>query len=211
MSSRVFYGRIFLSSLLLLPIIFLLLGCAKDDILYQSAFEKSERAWLDFKASSANNYSYTVTGSSWVGQSWETKLDIRDGKIVKRSFHYNWIGGQGRPDGGWTEETVKAAFLALGYTVEEFEARFPEGALAEGEWVEEVKDFGSHSNSPAAVLWTLDEVYSFAKATWLAKRSDATTSFEAKNKGMISRCGFVPNGCQDDCFNGISISKIEAL
>lgn len=77
------------------------------------------------------------------------------------------------------------------------------------EWNEDVSSLNSHSNG--AVPLTLDEIYQKAKAEWLQKRGNADTYFEVKNNGMISQCGYVEHGCQDDCFRGIRISLIEKL
>jgi len=54
-------------------------------------------------------------------------------------------------------------------------------------------------------------VYEKARNNWLIKRSNTETYFEAKNNGIISSCGYVKDGCQDDCFNGITITLVEAL
>ncbi|WP_316803674.1 hypothetical protein [Pedobacter nototheniae] len=77
------------------------------------------------------------------------------------------------------------------------------------EWTEDKTSLNTHQDG--ATIRTLDEIYLEAKNNWLLKRKDAETSFEAKNNGMISSCGYVENGCQDDCFTGISISSIEKL
>jgi hypothetical protein len=58
---------------------------------------------------------------------------------------------------------------------------------------------------------TLDEIYDRAKSDWLRKRSNAQTYFEANNNGLISSCGYVEEGCQDDCFRGITIASVERL
>lgn len=77
------------------------------------------------------------------------------------------------------------------------------------EWVEDESSLNTHTNGAKPI--TLDEVYQKAKTDWLLKRKDAATSFEAKNNGLISAAGYVPNGCQDDCFMGIHIRFIEKL
>jgi len=77
------------------------------------------------------------------------------------------------------------------------------------EWTETGNEIGTHDGSAAAL--TLDEVYERARTEWLVKRSGAKTYFEAKNNGMLSSCGYVKDGCVDDCFTGISISSIQAL
>lgn len=77
------------------------------------------------------------------------------------------------------------------------------------QWEEDASSLGSHKGSAEPL--TLDEIYSLAKNNWLKKRKNAYTYFEAKNNGMISLCGYVEDGCVDDCFIGISIGYIEKL
>lgn len=83
------------------------------------------------------------------------------------------------------------------------------GPVITREWKEDETQLGTHDEGAAPE--TLDEIYAKAKSDWLLKRDDAKTFFETKNDGMISLCGYVPNGCQDDCFNGISIRFIRGL
>jgi hypothetical protein len=74
-------------------------------------------------------------------------------------------------------------------------------------WTETGTQIGTHSNG--IELLTLDDIYEKAKMQWLSvDRSKNRVVFEADNNGMISSCGFVPNGCMDDCFNGIRITSI---
>lgn len=80
----------------------------------------------------------------------------------------------------------------------------------EAEWVENGSEVGSHHNQAADPL-TLEDIYTKAENEWLIKRKDATTYFETGNNGMISTCGYIINGCVDDCFIGIHINNIEIL
>jgi hypothetical protein len=77
------------------------------------------------------------------------------------------------------------------------------------EWKEDENQLGTHQEG--AALMTMDEVYAKARDEWLLKRDNAKTYFEAKNDGIISLCGYVPNGCADDCFMGIAIKFIKGL
>lgn len=76
------------------------------------------------------------------------------------------------------------------------------------EWTENVLELGSHKDTPASDVLTLDEVYQRAEQDWLKKRKGTETYFETKNDGMISLCGYSENNCADDCFRGISIRNI---
>ncbi|WP_291103063.1 MULTISPECIES: hypothetical protein [unclassified Dysgonomonas] len=84
-------------------------------------------------------------------------------------------------------------------------------ANLELEWTENVLELGSHKNTPASDVLTLDEVYEKAKQDWLKKRKDTQTYFETKNEGMISLCVYSENNCADDCFRGISIANIKGV
>ncbi|MGE7777179.1 hypothetical protein ACQKLP_20845 [Chitinophaga sp. NPDC101104] len=75
-----------------------------------------------------------------------------------------------------------------------------------GEWTEDANAIGSHTAGAAAI--TMDEVYAKAKNDWLKKRENVKVYFESKNNGMLSTAGYVPNGCMDDCFEGIYITSI---
>ena len=157
-------------------------SCQKNEIEYENDFEKSYKAWQSFKVVSNNSYRYTVTASTWVGASWQTTLTVTNGKITRRHFKYTSLAG-----------------LA---------ANIPKEAQ---EWVEDENLINLHQSTDAAEPLTLDEIYHTARNTWLTKRKDAKVFFEAKNDGLISSCGFVPDNCQDDCFTGINIGSIEML
>jgi len=77
------------------------------------------------------------------------------------------------------------------------------------EWTENGTEISSHTSGAAA--WTLDEVYDKARNEWLIKRESAKVYLETKNNGLISSCGYVEDGCMDDCFWGINITSIKAL
>lgn len=61
-------------------------ACKKDTIAYRSAFDKSEQAWLAFKASSGNSYDYLVASGSWTGYGTETLISVRGGIIIARHY-----------------------------------------------------------------------------------------------------------------------------
>jgi hypothetical protein len=162
---------------------FLFASCKKSDFNYQSDFEKSYKEWIKFKGSSDNSYRYTVGGGSWVGLGWQTVITVNEGRVVQRYFKLSFPVG-------WTGTVPNANEI---------------------EWTENENEINSHEHTSATAAATLDEIYEKARSTWLKKRGNAKTYFEAKNNGLISSCGYVEDGCQDDCFNGISITSIELL
>lgn len=173
-------NALFLISALVLTIT----SCKKDTISNQSDYEKSYKAWQNFKQSVNNSYTYLVNTGSFTGYSTETTITVVNGAIKSRSYKSFKLdyAGQNVP--------VKTLIKA---------------------WVEDSSSLNTHGEYEGAELLTLDEIYAKAKSLWLAAdKSTNTIYFETKNNGLISSCGYVPNGCQDDCFNGIKISYIGA-
>jgi PKD repeat protein len=170
---------------LYLPAIILLLltaSCKKEDIAKQSEYDASYKAWINFKSSSKNSYSYTMVYGSWVGIGVTIKVAVNNGKIVSRDY----IKLQSRNDGTNKVDTVR-------------------------NWHEEAATINTHPNDAADAL-TMDDIYLKARTEWLkvdAKANDII--FEAKNNGIISDCGYVPNNCADDCFRGITITAVTTL
>ena len=78
------------------------------------------------------------------------------------------------------------------------------------EWTENEDEINLHSNSGADAL-TLDQIYDKARNEWLIKRKNAKVYLEHFNGGLISSCGYVVDGCVDDCFVGIKITYIVSL
>jgi hypothetical protein len=76
-------------------------------------------------------------------------------------------------------------------------------------WTEDKSNISTHTQGQEA--FRLDQIYAKAKNEWLKVDSKANDIyFETDANGLIASCGYVPKGCQDDCFNGITISSIQA-
>ncbi len=77
-------------------------------------------------------------------------------------------------------------------------------------WSETAGDLMSHPEGAEAV--TLDVIYGRCRQQWLTVNTKKhKTYFEKEHNGIISLCGYVPNGCQDDCFEGVRLSAFEWL
>jgi len=167
--------HLYLLTLLLLAIV----ACKKETIEHENSFDRSYKSWISFKAAANDTYRYHIVSSSWTGNSSETIITVKNGKVINRSY-------------------LAKAVVQPGNTI-----------TVISEWTEDEKSLNTHNDG--ATTLTLDEIYDRAKSVWLVKRKDAKTSLETNNNGMISSCGYIINGCQDDCFNGISISVIEKM
>lgn len=204
-------NRKFIVSFLVVAALFS--ACKKEDFAYEDAFNRSYKTWLDFKASSGDNYRYIVTGATWAGSAWETTITVKSGVVTQRDFRYTRFNDVWRPETGWTLNEVDEILVAFEKSAHALTEQEKDSFLAQLEWseTEEELDADAHAQSPAGALLTLDDIYDTARTVWLENRSDATVSFDAKNHGMLSSAGFVPDNCADDCFSGINIRSIEAI
>lgn len=71
---------------IMLLIASILTSCKKSDIEHESDFDKSYKKWQAFKTSSSNSYRYKTSFYSWVGNSSETTITVKNGKVVGRSY-----------------------------------------------------------------------------------------------------------------------------
>lgn len=68
------------------------------------------------------------------------------------------------------------------------------------------------SNEKGAKPLTMDDLYGICLAEYLvADPENNRVYFNTDELGLMVTCGFVPNGCADDCFQGISLSNFKWL
>jgi hypothetical protein len=79
-----------------------------------------------------------------------------------------------------------------------------------GTWIENAATLGTHQQG--APLLTLDDIYAKGKSEWLSvDKTKNDVIFETDARSLIATCGYVPNGCMDDCFSGVHIKSITGL
>lgn len=114
--------------------------------------------------------------------------------------------------GSWTGSSVETKFIVVNghVTGREIRLAYPPNSpaiLKDTTIVETGAALNTHREGHEVL--TLDQVYRKAQTEWLtADKKNNDIYFEANNNGMISSAGFVPKGCQDDCFTGITITEI---
>ncbi|MBL4676525.1 MAG: hypothetical protein JKY70_10030 [Mucilaginibacter sp.] len=77
-------------------------------------------------------------------------------------------------------------------------------------WTETGSDIGTHDDYAAKPI-TLDQVYAQAPKMINVNKQKNDIYFSVDDNGLIQSVGYVPKGCQDDCFNGVQIKDIKAL
>ncbi|MES2426520.1 MAG: hypothetical protein V4560_06080 [Bacteroidota bacterium] len=159
----------------------MVLTCCKKDAT-TSQFDTSLKAWNAYKAKVNNTYAYTSTFSPATDINNETTITIVNGNITARDFYL--YQGSYNPSTGVTTPVL---------------AR---------EWHEKATDLNTHG-SEGALFYTIDDLYALAKSSWIgADKSKNTVFFETNNNGIISKVGYIPNGCKEGCFIGIQIKSI---
>lgn len=114
--------------------------------------------------------------------------------------------------GSWTSSSVETKFIVVNghVTGREVHLAYPPNSPAtfkDTTIVETGAALNTHREGHEVL--TLDQVYVKAQTEWLkADKKMNDVYFETNNNGMISSAGFVPKGCQDDCFTGITITEI---
>lgn len=126
------------------------------------------------------------------------------------SYKYVVSGGTGMSNLSWeTTITVQEGEIVQRHFIYEGDIEgLPEDEL---EWTENEGEINTHESYVAAPAITMDEVYQKAENEWLVESSNVTTYFQVDYRGLLSTCGYVRNGCADDCFVGIHIKSIVAL
>lgn len=171
-------------TLVFLPFFLLVISCSLDSI--GEHFEDTERnlefresraEWRKLKKKNGNSYEYTILEESWTGVGSETTIHVQKGKVIGRYY---------------------VAFIIS----EE------DGSKEITETYEETsrKEIGNHA--AGAPPYTMDDLYRTCLTDYLRLDDDTNVIyFETNEEGVMNLCGFVPVGCQDDCFRGIRISS----
>lgn len=139
-------------------------------------FRESRTAWKNLKKENGNSYEYMILEQSWTGHGSETTIEVQEGKVRGRYYVAFIISNE---DGSKT-------------ITDTYEERSK-------------KEIGSHSLG--APPYTIDDLYRTCLSKYLTVDHEANNVFfETNEEGVMMLCGFVPIGCQDDCFKGIRIS-----
>ncbi len=155
----------------------------KDDFAYEDEYNKSYKAWLAFKASAGDSYSYVLSRERSNVSKEELRLTttVVNGKVTKRAFARIKIAQSGN-------EVLE-------------------------EWTEEGATLGSHEAPFLFGLLTMDQFYGHVRMEILKLNSDFEYDFKAENNGMISYVSVKSKTliCIDDCYSGYYVKDIQKL
>jgi hypothetical protein len=147
---------------------------------------------------SENRLSYTESLNKWN----ELKITNGNSYIYQTSF-LSWVGFGSTTKLKVINGTVKARVY------HEFRADEQTGERVMTDSYDENEDaLGSHEKG--ALPLTIDKLYSSCASDYLVvDKEKNTVYFETGINGLMTLCGFVQNGCEDDCYEGISIDSFE--
>ncbi|MEM9820078.1 MAG: hypothetical protein AAF985_03365 [Bacteroidota bacterium] len=144
------------------------------------AFNKSFQTWQQLKKDHNNTYQYEVSIASWVGYRSTTKIVVRNGQVISRSFSENQLSENGRY---YSEE------MTLVYT-------------------EDKSTINSHNNGAEGL--TIDQVYEQCGTKSLqVSEVDNKLFFKTDKAGVIESCGSTMKNCMDDCSMGVYIANFQ--
>lgn len=102
-------------------------------------------------------------------------------------------------------EVEKGTVITRSY--EEFEINYETGERTITYSYEENSETLGDNNRGVSIF-TIDDLYNSCLDKYLIVNSEENTIyFEVDSEGMMNTCGYVPNGCMDDCFFGFRISE----
>lgn len=75
-------------------------------------------------------------------------------------------------------------------------------------YIETNTNLGSHEKGANPL--TIDDLYNSCESEYLTvDKENNTVYFETEIDGLMTLCGFVPDGCMDDCFRGVTINSFK--
>lgn len=94
------------TTVLFLLFLVILSSCKKEDFKYQSDFDKSLKAWENYKADINNSYTYTNYSGSVFGFTSQTRITVIDGEVTGREYKLYKNNGSTQQEvvTSWTED-----------------------------------------------------------------------------------------------------------
>ncbi|MFZ0489894.1 MAG: hypothetical protein WAM00_06610 [Salegentibacter sp.] len=144
------------------------------------SYNDSKVLWEELKTTNGNSYNYTIRFLSFAGFGSNTTITVTEGVVTERRYE---AFEQREAEGGLIEEIVES-------------------------YVETGADIGTHEEGAEAL--NIDELYDVCISKYLVvSPAENTVYFNTWGEGVISTCGYVPDGCMDDCFIGFEMSHFE--
>lgn len=150
---------------------------------FEMLYQGSLEQWNEDKKAHNNSYQFSLMRSSAEGNyTYTTTIVVTQGKITNRQ--YEELEYTYDDDGNWVSKIKKT-------------------------WSEEKDKIGTNSDGFKAQ--TFDDLYASCQDYIKADLSEYYVFLDTGYYGLISVCGTSKIDCQDDCFEGYSVSNFEWL
>lgn len=181
-----------MNKLIYIAVLLLIVSCNSDD------------------DSSENQLSTLTNLDSEIGLSYAESIDAWNELKNTRGNSYNY-------------QTTITSFSGFGSTTElqvrngvtttrVYQEFSTDVATGEQEIIDAYTETGSElgNNVKGATPLTIDQLYASCAADFLViDPSTNTVYFQTDVSGLMTLCGFVPDNCQDDCYEGIRINAFD--
>lgn len=149
-----------------------------------------------------DNKSSLITDFNISKVNWEELKSINGNSYTYQTTFSSWTGF-----GAMTELKIRDG-IVISRLYEEFQINSANGQKEIlNSYLEGESNLGS--NEKGAEILTIDQLYDSCIGEYLtAGMKNNTLYFEAEWDGIMSLCGYVPNGCADDCFSGVRINSL---
>jgi hypothetical protein len=181
-----------MKKLIALTLIGLLFSCEKKD-----DSPKNEISVLT-TLSGKSGLSYSESIEKW------NDLKIKNGNsYIYQTTFTSWTGL-----GSITELKVIDG-IVICRIYQKFKTSETNGSLEIIDSYTEIKtNLGSHEKGAKPL--TIDDLYNSCASNYLeVDKENNTIYFETETDGLMTLCGFVPDGCMDDCYFGVRINSFK--
>lgn len=165
------------------------LSCDTDSLKSKNIAEynSSLYAWNTLKETKGKSYTYEISTGSVFGFGSKTQITVQNDVVISRVYEaysiYNEDNGE-----------------YLGY----------DNRLILKTYSEDSENLGSNNSGASPV--TIDSLYTTCLNDYLSVNSSSNTiDFEVDDSNIIKNCYYVPNGCQDDCTFGVTLTDFKWL
>ncbi|MFH4964168.1 hypothetical protein V8G69_04120 [Gaetbulibacter sp. M235] len=170
-------------------ILFIVFSCDTNDSSNSKnikEYKASLENWNYLKLISGASYRYEISTGSVFGFGSKTQITVENDIVVSRTHESYSIYDN---DNNY-----------LGY----------DNRLILNSYTEDIENLGA--NPEGALPLTIDQLYDTCFSDYLSVDTDSNTiTFNVDDFNIIKNCYYIPNGCQDDCTFGITITNFEWL
>lgn len=152
----------------------------------------------------------TLTGESGITydeslEKWNALKALNGDSYIYQSTFVSWTGS-----GTITEIRVENG-VATRRKYQAFETSGVKGERTViSSYVEEERELGRDERGARPL--TIDELYATCAKEYLIADTELNTLlFNTDSRGLMSLCGYVPDNCLDDCFQGVNIYGFDWL